>query len=340
MKFSNLFWSIPALLLSASVAFAELPSTELTVALGDPESAEMGVLGDAFKEYVEKASEGAVKVQLSYSKGEEGQDETMLFHKVQIGKLDMVVGAIANFEPMCRKIGLLTLPYLFDNTKEAEVGTTGKAAVLLNSYAMESGLRILAWTYSGFRNISNSKHPITELKDIHKLRIRVPHSVVMLDTYQNFGALPSVLAWDMTYKALEHNLVDGQCCTYPMFKSMKFMNAGQKYLTEIHYCYLLQPLVINENRFLNLSSELQKIIVDAGKYAQQESLNHQEAMEKQAKQELQAAGLEITTLTDEQRWHDIAMEYVWPEVIKSLGGKSVINAYLEACGRPLWTKGD
>lgn len=338
MRFHSIFLSVSALLLSASIAFAEIQPMELTVTLGDPESAEMGVVGNAFKEYLEKASKGIVRVHLIYA--EDGQDESMQFHKVQIGKLDMAVGGIPNLEPLCRKLGVLSLPYLFENVEQAERGTTGKAAVLLNSYALESGLRVLAWTYSGFRNISNSRHPITELKDIRKLRIRVPHSVVMLDIYHNFGALPSSVAWGMTYKALEHDFVDGQCCSYSMFKAMKFMDAGQKYLTELHYCYLLQPLVINEKFFSNVSPELQKMIVDAGKYAQQQSLKRQNEMEVQAKEQLQAAGLEIATLTDEPAWRAIALEKVWPEVADAVGGKSVINAYLKACDRPVWAAED
>lgn len=338
MRVHSVFLSVSALLLSASMAFADIQPMELTITLGDPESAEMGVVGDAFKEYLEKASNGVVKVNLVYA--EDGQDEAMQFHKVQIGKLDMAVGGISNLEPLCRKMGVLSLPYLFENIEQAEKGTTGKAAVLLNNYALESGLRVLAWTYSGFRNISNSKHPITELKDMRKLRIRVPHSVVMLDTYRNFGALPSSVAWGLTYKSLEHDFVDGQCCSYSMFKAMKFMDAGQKYLTEIHYCYLLQPLVINESFFANASPELQKMIVDAGKYAQQQSLERQHAMQLKAKEELLAAGLKISTLTDEPAWRDIALKNVWPEAVAAIGGKAVINAYLQACDRPIWAAED
>ena len=38
----------------------------------------------------------------------------------------------------------------------------------------------------------------------------------------------------------------GQCYGYIGFRAMKFNEANQRYLTEVHYTYHLQPLVISE----------------------------------------------------------------------------------------------
>ena len=47
---------------SASAA----PQTTLKIAVGDPEDSEMGVVGNAFKKYVEEKSGGKVEVQCFY----------------------------------------------------------------------------------------------------------------------------------------------------------------------------------------------------------------------------------------------------------------------------------
>ena len=66
---------------------------------------------------------------------------------------------------MVKRLGVLTLPYLFNDIEQVKAGVEGESGELLNSYAQEAGLRILAWTrFSGFRYITNSKHPITKLK--------------------------------------------------------------------------------------------------------------------------------------------------------------------------------
>lgn len=91
--------------------------------MGDPESSEMGVVGNAFKKYVEDKTNGAIQVVCIYG-GSPGDDEGERFRKVQKGTLDMALGGIANIVPLEKKLGLLTLPYLFANLNEVVAGTT------------------------------------------------------------------------------------------------------------------------------------------------------------------------------------------------------------------------
>lgn len=307
----------------------------LDLTLGDPEDSEMGLLGIAFKNYILQASKGKIDVRLAYSGGLDA-DETYQFHRVQTGKLEMALGGVGNLAPMVRGLGVVTLPYLFPNVQAVVRGTTGAAAELLNSYAEKANLRILAWTYYGYRYISNSRHPIKTLEDMRGLRMRVPQSLVMIKTYRAFGAIPMPLAWPMTRSALKNDLVDGQCYDYSGFRAMKFQDAGQKYITEVHYLYNLQPLVINENLFSELPLEDQKILLDAGKHIQELSLQYQKEMNIMAKRALQAEGVHVTTLEDETPWRKVALEKVWPDAADSIGGREAVNEYLKACDLPLW----
>lgn len=53
------------------------------------------------------------------------------------------------------------MPYLFDDMYDVVRATTGPAHALLNGYAIrEGGFRILGWTYTDYRYISNSRRPI------------------------------------------------------------------------------------------------------------------------------------------------------------------------------------
>lgn len=320
-----------------TIVFHTTAHTEtMYLTLGDPIESEMGYLGQAFKRFVEEKSNNALKINLTYSGRGPGEDEAFQFHRVQTGKLDMALGGVANLEPMVNPLGVLTLPYLFDTVEDVVRGTTGKAAGLLNSYAENAGLRILAWTYCGFRNFSNDKHPIKMLIDMQGLRFRVPQSLVMLETYRTFGAIPSAIDWNMTRSALEGDLVDGQCYDYTGFKAMKFHESGQKYITEVHYLYLLQPLVISQQVFERLDPSKQQILLEAGKYVQELSLRYQQEMGRLAKEDLQKQGVQINILSDEPAWKALAREKVWPKVAKHMGGKKMVNAYLEAAGLPLW----
>ena len=322
-----------ALFLWAGCASAA-PSLTLKVAAGDPEDSEMGVVGKSFKKYIEEKTKGDVEIVCFYS-GALG-DESECLRNVQKGTLPLAIAGIANLVPFEKRLGLLTLPYLFSNLDEVVAGTNGAAAELLNSYATKSGFRILTWTYTDFRYISNSKRPITKMADMAGLKFRVPQSAVLIAAYKAFGGSPTPISWSETFTALQQGVVDGQCYGYIGFKANKFNEANQKYLTEVHYTYQLQPLVVSERVFRKLKPELQQLMIEAGKYAQEEVLKYQIEQANAAKQELMAQGLQVSELEDEDAWKKAALEKVWPEMADFVGGKETINAYLKACGKPVW----
>ncbi|MBD5626559.1 MAG: TRAP transporter substrate-binding protein [Desulfovibrio sp.] len=304
------------------------------VAVGDPEDSEQGVAALAFKAYVEKETKGEVQIDLFFA-GALG-DESEAFRNVQKGTLPFAVGGIANLVPFEKKLGLLTLPYLFENLDEVVKGTNGKPAELLNSYATKAGFRILCWTYTDFRYISNSKHPIKKLDDIKDLKFRVPQSAVLIAAYKAFGGSPTPISWAETFTALQQGVVDGQCYGYIGFKAMKFNEANQKYLTEVHYTYQLQPLVMSERVYKKTKPELQKIFVDGGLFAQEAVLKYQKEYAQAAKDALIAGGLVVDMLEDEEAWKKAAYDKVWPEMADFVGGKDAINEYLKAMGKEPW----
>ena len=275
------------------------------------------------------------KVQLFFA-GALG-DETETVHNIRAGTLDLSLVGIANCVPFVKKLGVLTLPYLFSNIQEVVAATNGAPSELLNSYAVkEGGFRILTWTYTDFRYISNAKRPITKMEDMKGLKFRVPQSAVLVAAYKAFGGSPVPISWAETFTALQQGVVDGQCYGYIGFKAMKFNEAKQKYLTEVHYTYQLQPLIMSERVYRKLTPDQQKMMVEAGKVAQDAVLEYQVREAGKAKEELVKMGLQVVQLTDEDAWKKAAMEKVWPEMASFVGGKNAINAFLKACGKPAW----
>lgn len=333
MKRLLLIGTIIASMLVSSLALAA-PMT-LKMALGDPEDSEMGVVGNTFKKYVEEHSKGTIQVQLFFS-GALG-DETETVHNIRAGTLDLSLVGIANTVPFVKKLGVLTLPYLFANLDEVVTATNGAPHDLLNSYAVkEGGFRVLTWTYTDFRYISNSQRPITKMADIKGLKFRVPQSAVLIAAYKSWNASPVPISWAETFTALQQGVVDGQCYGYIGFRAMKFLEAKQKYLTEVHYTYQLQPLIMSERVFRKLTPEQKELMIAAGQEAQKAVLAYQIKEAGTAKEELIKDGLQVTVLEDETEWKNAAVSKVWPEMADFVGGKDAINAFLKACGKPVW----
>lgn len=322
------------LFLAGFAARADAASTVMRMALGDPEESEMGVVGHTFKKYVEEKSNGAMEVQLFFS-GALG-DETETIHNLRSGALELSCVGIANIVPFAKEMGVLTLPYLFDNLDEVVAATNGAPSDLMNTYATKAGFRVLTWTYTDFRYYSNSKRPITKMADMRGLKFRVPQSAVLLAACKAFGGSPVPISWAETFTSLQQGVVDGQCYGYIGFKANKFIEANQKYIAEVHYTYQLQPLIISERVFRKLSPENQKLVIEAGKAAQEACLKYQIAEADKAKQDLIKMGVTITRLEDEPEWKKAAMENVWPEMADFVGGKDAINAFLKAAGKQPW----
>ena len=330
----NLVLVMMAFFFLCSTSVWAAPNLVLKMALGDPKDSEMGVVGETFKKYVEEKSSGAIEVQTFYS-GALG-DETETIHNVRRGTLDLTCVGIANTVPFVKELGMLTLPYMFSNLDEVVAATNGESAKILTDYALKGGFRPLTWTYTDFRFISNAKRPITKMADIQGLKFRVPQSAVLLASYKAWGASPVPISWSETFTALQQGVVDGQCYGYIGFRAMKFNEANQKFVTEIHYTYQLQPLIMSERVFKKMTPEQQQLMVEAGKAAQDAVLKYQIAESSKAKEDLVKLGLVVSQLENEDDWKKAAVEKVWPEMADFVGGKDAINVYLKSFGKAEW----
>lgn len=324
-----------------TIAFLATPNiassqekTILQVGLGDPIDSEMGAIGTRFREIVEARSGGRVEVQL-FPSGQLG-DETEMIQNVRAGNLDIAVVGIANTVPFVKKLGILTMPYIFDDLYDVVRATTGPAHDLLNGYAVnEGGFRILGWTYTDYRYLSNSRKPIRNLNDIRGMKFRVPQSAVLLASYKAWGANPIPLSWAETFTALQQGVVDGQCYGYITFLACRF-NEVQKYITEVHYTYQLQPMILSQRAYKKMSPELRRLVIDAGRDAQEYCLAFQLTEGVKARQRVIESGVLVSQLEDEADWKRAAVSKVWPEMEAFVGGRDAINAFLSAIGKRPW----
>ena len=164
----------------------------------------------------------------------------------------------------------------------------------------------------------------------------MPQSAVSVATLKAFGAIPTTIPWASTFTELKSDNADGQSYGYIGFRAMKFNEADQRFISEVHYNYNLQPLVISLRVFEKMTPELQQIMVDAGRYAQERGLLFQVEQAEAARRELVAVGVKISQLEDEPEWKKVAFEKVWPEMADFVGGREIINAYLQSCGKQPW----
>jgi tripartite ATP-independent transporter DctP family solute receptor len=302
------------------------------MALGDASGGTQWALGERFAKLVEAYTGGEITLAL-FPNGQLGSEQETI-QNCRLGTLDFSVAAINNITPFSPKVGLFTLPYLILSVDEAVALTQGPIGEeLVQETIKAAGVRILGWSYSGFRRLSNSERPITKTEDLKGLTIRVPKNPIMIDSYKAWGVSPTPMAWDEVFTALQQGVLDGQDTPLITQYVMKFYEV-QKYITKIRYVFLLEPLVISEQLYQRQTPEVQAILTRAGKEAQEFCRQFLILYEDSIEKELAGKGLEIMDPADgEKEWINKATQAVWPKYYDSIGGKAKVDAALEAIGR-------
>ena len=290
---------------------------------GDPPDSDQGAYAERFKAVVEGLSDGEIQIEL-FSGGALGT-ETEMLQSARKGPLDLALVFSGNAVPFVKELGTLTMPYLIKNEYDAVKVTTGELGKMWNEICIKKGgFRILGWTYSNFRHITNNTRPITSIKDIKGMKIRVPQNKIHMATYKAWDANPVPISWPETFTALQQGVVDGQDNPYIVCYTSKFQEV-QKYMTEVHHQYALQPLIIGERSWKKFDDKTREILIRAGIEAQQYNLLFQVSEASKAKAAMEAAGVQMDNLTDEDEWIRLAKENVWPEFYDLIGGKEMLD---------------
>ena len=194
-------------------------------------------------------------------------------------------------------------------------------------------MRIIEWTYTGFRVLTNSKKPVESVADLQGLVIRVPKNEIMIDTYKSWGISPTPMAWSETFAGLQTKVVDGQDNPDTTINAMKFYEV-QDYVTEIRYIFSIEPLIVSESVFQDLSAADQEAVLEAGKAATQASAQFLRDKEAEIKELLVEKGMQISVPeNNEAEFIQLATEAVWPKFYDSIGGVEKLNEVLAAIGR-------
>ena len=189
-----------------------------------------------------------------------------------------------NFVP---EIGVLNLPFLFENADQAFTVLDGDVGDELRAAAEAKGFKILCWMYNGFRDISNSVKPITGPEDLKGLKIRVPESQVFLKTFETLGAVPTPMAVSEVFTAMQLKTVDGQENPSAIFVNNKY-NEVNDYYSVTHHIFTAEPLIMSLDKFNSFSGDDQKALLEAA----------QEAAEYQRKLAIDSADQELQQIKD------------------------------------------
>ena len=317
---------LAAMLICAEAQAVEYKPMTVRMACSTPPGTLHAVPLDKLAEIVERESNGAIKFEKYYG-GVLG-DEQSTVKQLRSNSIQIGVMAAGNLTPFAPRATLVILPYMFPNKDMARKFFTNEPMMdeLAEAIVAQSRTRPLAWLMSGYRVLTNSKHPVKTLADMQGLKWRVPPVELQLDTFRAWGVEPHPLAWVETFNALQQGVIDGQENPNDINRDTKFWEV-QKYITNIHYMVWVGPILVSEKWFRSLDADTKALFERA---AQEAAFWLWDWAEKEDSKALQACidhGMIVNEVTDEAVWMEKARSD-WPKYYDALGGKAVLDRAL------------
>jgi len=170
---------------------------------GHPTHAAMVKMSELLKE----RTGGAVKMEV-YPDRQLGE-ERELVEGLQLGTVDMTAvstGPLVSFVP---QVGVLDLPFLFQNSEHAYRVLDGEVGRdILNRFGGR-GIVGLAFWENGWRHVT-SKNPVAQPADMKGMKLRTMQNPVHIEAFRTLGAAPVPMVWGEVFTSLGQGVIDGQ----------------------------------------------------------------------------------------------------------------------------------
>lgn len=137
-------------------------------------------------------------------------DDVEMLTSATAGVINVTANSQGAMSQIVPEIGLLGLPFLFEELPDAWEVMDGEVGDMLDARAQEAGLKILGFWDNGIRHVSHVTKTVPTPADIQGMKIRTPPDQMTVDIFNALGAAPAPLAFSELPTALQSGVFDGQ----------------------------------------------------------------------------------------------------------------------------------
>lgn len=188
---------------------------------------------------------------------------------------------------------VVSLPYLFHSPAGVHAVLDGPIGKKISDPMIAKGVRVLAYSDNGFRNITNSKRAIEKPADLAGMKVRIPPSDVSKAIFAALGATTITLPYGQVYSALKAGIADGQENPFVNIATGKFFEV-QKYLAVTRHQYEGIALVSAEKTWGSFDDKTKAIVQDAATEARDFHRKAFEDYDNSLATKLKSSGLAFT----------------------------------------------
>ena len=225
-----------------------------------------------FKSYVESASNGAIAVDI-YMGTQLCSNGAECLEGVASGSIDVYISTSDGAAGLFPYLQVLDLPYVMADDRVAERVLTGDFPRVLRDMALEDSggmLRLMTiGNTGGWRNFANTKRRIQTPADVAGLKLRTVVADLPQELVRALGASPTPIPWPELFSSLQVGVVEGTANGITDIMSMKFPEAGLKYLTLDGHAYMGALWWMSNEKFMSLPEDMRRVVVDGFYHLQQ-----------------------------------------------------------------------
>lgn len=253
----------------------------------------------AFKEYIEKESDGKIEVQV-YPNGQLFGDkeayQSLVANNVQFTQIDM--SKLVGEDP---RFNIPSLPFLFKDDDEAvEFWDSEKGMEILSALNDDGVVGLSMWP-NGPKHFTNDVRALKTPEDFKGIKFRTQGGQVLEDVFGELEAGSVTLPFTELYTALQQGTVDGQTNTFVNIDSKKF-DEVQSYLTVIGDTRVDLAFFANKEFMDSLNDETRAIVEGGIEAGTEEARKAAKEMNAEAFEEIKKRGnVEVYELSDKER---------------------------------------
>ena len=212
-----------------------------------------------FAQNVERRTNGALKIVI-YPNNVLGGPPQIL-EQVLMGTVDMSLSGqdqIAKHVPL---FDTVAIPFSTDGYEHMDRILDGPfLAWAKPEVAAKGAVMLSSWEW-GFRQITNSRHPIITPDDVVGLKIRTPPAMAYQAAMEALGANVQTIDFSELVLAMRSGVVDGQENPIATIYDLKLYES-QKYITIVNYLYSSMVHLVNNRVWASLTPDQQRIIAE------------------------------------------------------------------------------
>jgi tripartite ATP-independent transporter DctP family solute receptor len=249
----------------------------------------------AFKEHVEKATNGSLKVEI-YPAGQLGTAQQMM-EGLRMGTVELAVVHDGGIPGVYKTFNIFGMPYLFNDHAHAYRVLDGQFGKdLAEDMRKKTGIRLMAYADNGIRHFTNSKRPIKTPEDMKGLKMRVQPSPVFVKLVESLGGSPTAIDWGELPAALAQGTADGQENGVTNILAASLYQ-HQKHVTLDGHVYSLHAYLVSDRFYSGLSAAEKKAVDEGVEKAKKIHRDLTREQDLSAKKVLAEKGMTVTELS-------------------------------------------